>query len=488
MSKKLTVHCQIIIHRYKAVKNFYTFEVWSVIKKYFQMKSGKILVVDDNKSALSALSMLLNFEFDTVVTLSNPNQIPAEMQKTDFDIVLLDMNFKAGINNGNEGLYWLGELKKLSPYTEVIMITAYGEVELAVKAIKQGATDFILKPWENEKLLATLNAALRLRRSGKEIENLKLREQSLKCELTPEAGKLIGSSPAMQQVFRTIDKVARTDANVLITGENGTGKELVACEIHLRSNRNSELMVTVDMGAVHETLFESELFGHKKGAFTDAREDRTGKFALANHGTLFLDEIANLPLASQAKLLVALQNRAVVPVGSNQPVPIDIRLISATNANLDTLVEKQLFRQDLLYRINTIRIEVPPLRERGEDIELLAGFFLKQFAVKYKKAGLRLSSQAIRKLMKYSWPGNVRELQHTIEKAAILCERDILTSDDFNLRKVSETSLTPVSLEAMERQLIETAMDRHNGNLSAVAAELGITRQTLYNKIGRYER
>ncbi|MDP4208083.1 MAG: sigma-54 dependent transcriptional regulator [Bacteroidota bacterium] len=452
------------------------------------MKSGKILVVDDNKSALSALSMLLNFEFDTVVTLSNPNQIPAEIQKTDFDIVLLDMNFKAGINNGNEGLYWLGELKRLSPCAEVIMITAYGEVELAVKAIKQGATDFILKPWENEKLLATLNAALRLRRSGKEIENLKLREQSLKCELAPEAGKLIGSSPAMQQVFRTIDKVARTDANVLITGENGTGKELVASEIHLRSNRNSELMVTVDMGTVHETLFESELFGHKKGAFTDAREDRTGKFPLANHGTLFLDEIANLPLTSQAKLLVALQNRFVVPVGANQPVPIDIRLISATNANLDTLVEKQLFRQDLLYRINTIRIEVPPLRERGEDIELLAGFFLKQFAVKYKKTGLRLSSQAIRKLMKYSWPGNVRELQHTIEKAVILCERDILTPDDFNLRKVSETSLTPVSLEAMERQLIETSMDRHNGNLSAVAAELGITRQTLYNKISRYER
>ncbi|MDP4271550.1 MAG: sigma-54 dependent transcriptional regulator, partial [Bacteroidota bacterium] len=372
------------------------------------MSPGKILVVDDNKSALSALNMLLQFEFKTVVTLSSPNQIMSEMQKTDFDVVLLDMNFKAGINTGNEGFYWLGEIKKAYPAVEVIMITAYGEVELAVKAIKQGATDFVLKPWENEKLLATLHSAMRLRSSGKEIATLKQREQSLKNELNPEPCELLCSSPVMQRVLRTIDKVARTDANVLITGENGTGKEVIAREIHLRSNRSKELMVTVDMGAVHENLFESELFGHKKGAFTDAKDDRTGKFVLANRGTLFLDEIANLPLPSQSKLLVALQNRAIVPLGANQPVPIDIRLITATNANLDALVEKQLFRQDLLYRINTICIEVPPLRERGDDIELLAGFFLKRFAKKYQKPNLRLNPQIIRKLMKYPWPGNVR--------------------------------------------------------------------------------
>ncbi|WP_243347391.1 sigma-54-dependent transcriptional regulator [Parabacteroides sp. FAFU027] len=450
------------------------------------MNPGKILVVDDNKSALSALNMLLQFEFKTVVTLSSPNQIVAEMQKTDFDIVLLDMNFKSGINTGNEGIYWLDNIKKAYPDVEVIMITAYGEVELAVKAIKHGATDFILKPWENEKLLATLHSAMRLRSSGKEIATLKQREQSLKNELNPEPCELLCSSPVMQQVLRTIDKVARTDANVLITGENGTGKEVIAREIHLRSNRSKELMVTVDMGAVHEHLFESELFGHKKGAFTDARDDRTGKFVLANRGTLFLDEIANLPLPSQSKLLVALQNRAIVPLGANQPVPIDIRLITATNANLDALVEKQLFRQDLLYRINTIRIEVPPLRERGDDIELLAGFFLKRFAKKYQKPNLRLNPQIIRKLMKYPWPGNVRELQHTIEKAVILCEGENLSPDDFNLRCPVGTSSAPLTLEALERQLIEAAMDRHNGNLSAAASELGISRQTLYNKISRY--
>ncbi|HLP03947.1 MAG TPA: sigma-54 dependent transcriptional regulator [Paludibacter sp.] len=450
------------------------------------MKSGKILVVDDNKSALSALNMLLQFEFNTVVTLSTPNQIMSEMQTNDFDVVLLDMNFKAGINTGNEGLYWLGEIKKTYPGVEVIMITAYGEVELAVKAIKLGATDFVLKPWENEKLLATLHSAMRLRSSGKEIETLKLREQSLKSELNPEPSELVYTSPVMKQVLRTVDKVARTDANVLITGENGTGKEVVAREIHLRSNRSKELMVTVDMGAVHENLFESELFGHKKGSFTDAKDDRTGKFVLANRGTLFLDEIANLPLASQAKLLVALQNRSVVPLGGNQAVPIDIRLVAATNANLDALVEKQLFRQDLLYRINTIRIEVPPLRERGEDIELLAGFFLKRFARKYQKPDLRLGPQVIRKLLKYHWPGNVRELQHTIEKAVILCEGNTLSPDDFALRCPTTSPMLPLTLETMERQLIEAAMDRHNGNLSAVASELGISRQTLYNKISRY--
>jgi len=452
------------------------------------MQNGKILIVDDNKSALTALKMLLQFEFEIVITISNPNQIAAELRKTDFDVVLLDMNFSAGINTGNEGLFWLGEIKNNAPSTEVVMITAYGDVELAVKALKQGAADFILKPWENEKLLATLISALKLRRSNMEVEELKQREHTIKSELNQEQRFIIGSSPGILRMMQTIAKVAKTDANVLITGENGTGKELVAREMHRKSNRCNELLVAVDMGAVVETLFESELFGHKKGAFTDAREDRIGKFQLAHKGTLFLDEIGNLPMPLQAKLLAALQNRTIVPVGSNQQVAIDIRLISATNCNLDQLITQQQFREDLLYRLNTIRIEVPPLRERGEDIEVLATFFLKCFEKKYHKYSLKIGSQAIAKLTKYAWPGNVRELQHTIEKAVILSDSGTIKPEDFVLKTTTKTSETSyLTIEEMEKQMIEAAMEKHNGNLTAVANQLGITRQTLYNKIKRYD-
>lgn len=452
------------------------------------MQSGKILIVDDNKSALSALNMLLQPEFHTVATISNPNLIMNELSRNDFDVVLLDMNFSAGINSGNEGLFWLTEIKKTSPTTEVVMITAYGDVELAVKALKQGATDFILKPWENAKLLATLKSAYILRQSRVEVASLKERENTIISELNQEQRTIIGSSPGILKMMQTISKVAKTDANVLITGENGTGKELVASEIHKRSERCKELLVTVDMGAIPETLFESELFGHKKGAFTDAHENRTGKFQLAHKGTLFFDEIGNLPMSLQAKLLVALQNRIIIPVGSNEPVSVDIRLISATNCNLEQLSSQQQFRDDLLYRINTIKIEVPPLRERGEDIELLASFFLKNFEKKYRKSSLRISSQAISKLMKYSWPGNVRELQHTIEKAVILSDSSILKPDDFILRTSSKvSSLNSLSLDEMEKQLIEAALEKHNGNYTAVASQLGITRQTLYNKIKRHD-
>jgi DNA-binding NtrC family response regulator len=452
------------------------------------MQNGKILIVDDNKSALTALKMLLQFEFEIVITISNPNQIAAELRKTDFDVVLLDMNFSAGINTGNEGLFWLGEIKNNAPSTEVVMITAYGDVELAVKALKQGAADFILKPWENEKLLATLISALKLRRSNMEVEELKQREHTIKSELNQEQRFIIGSSPGILRMMQTIAKVAKTDANVLITGENGTGKELVAREMHRKSNRCNELLVAVDMGAVVETLFESELFGHKKGAFTDAREDRIGKFQLAHKGTLFLDEIGNLPMPLQAKLLAALQNRTIVPVGSNQQVAIDIRLISATNCNLDQLITQQQFREDLLYRLNTIRIEVPPLRERGEDIEVLATFFLKCFEKKYHKYSLKIGSQAIAKLTKYAWPGNVRELQHTIEKAVILSDSGNIKPEDFVLKTTTKTSETSyLTIEEMEKQMIEAAMEKHNGNLTAVANQLGITRQTLYNKIKRYD-
>ena len=452
------------------------------------MKRGSILIVDDNKSALSALSLLLQFEFETVSCLASPTQIASEIRKKEYDIVLLDMNFSAGLNSGNEGLFWLSEIKKQAPLTEVVMITAYAEVELAVKALKLGATDFITKPWQNEKLVATLQSVLKLRQSNKEVENLKSREQLLKSALTNEQELLTASSPVMQKVLQMVEKVAKTDASVLITGENGTGKGLIAARIHQLSPRSSELFVTVDMGSVPEHLFESELFGHKKGAFTDAREDRTGKFQLAHKGTLFLDEIGNLPLQQQAKLLVALQSRTIVAVGSNKAVPVDIRLISATNANIEEQLAEQQLREDLLYRLNTIHIELPPLRERGEDIEVLAGAFLKQYSNKYKRNSLRLSAAAIRKLMKYHWPGNIRELQHTIEKAVILSDDDVLQAEDFLFKaSAGQPSAGLQTLADMEKQMIEEALDKYNGNLSFIAEKLGISRQTLYNKLRRYE-
>ncbi|MGD2034499.1 MAG: sigma-54 dependent transcriptional regulator [Bacteroidales bacterium] len=452
------------------------------------MKKGKVLIVDDNKSALSALRLLLQFEFELVKTLGSPNQIASELGKTEYDVVLLDMNFSAGLNTGNEGLYWLSEIKKMAPQTEVVMITAYGDVELAVRALKKGAADFILKPWENEKLVATLLSAYKLRQSNMQVDVLQKRENSLKKEMNSANRMIIGTSPAIMQVLKVIQKVARTDANVLITGENGTGKELVAREIHRKSHRNNEIMVTVDMGAIPETLFESELFGHKKGAFTDAHEDRVGKIQLADKGTLFFDEIGNLSLSMQSKLLVAIESRKIVPVGGNHPVPVDIRLISATNCNLEKMAAQQDFREDLFYRLNTIRIDVPPLRERDDDIELLADFFLKCFENKYHKPALQINRQAIRKLKKYPWPGNIREFQHTIEKAVILADSSTLKPEDFVFRSPGrKIHGVPQTLEEMERDLIEDALERQNGNLTAAADQLGISRQTLYNKIKRYD-
>ncbi len=452
------------------------------------MQKGKVLIVDDNKSALSAIRLLLQFEFKFVKTIASPNQIASELRDTEYDIILLDMNFSAGLNTGNEGLYWLTEIKKIAPNTEVVMITAYGDVELAVKALKRGAADFILKPWENEKLVATMLSAYKLRQSNLQLDVLKSREKSLKKEINSESRIIIGSSPAIQKVLKVINKVAKTDANVLITGENGTGKELVAHEIHRKSHRNNEIMVTVDMGAIPETLFESELFGHKKGAFTDAHEDRVGKIQLADKGTLFFDEIGNLSVSMQSKLLVALESRKIVPVGANTHISVDLRLISATNCNLEEMASHQNFREDLLYRLNTIRIDVPPLRERGEDIELLANFFLRCFENKYHKPKLQINQQAVRKLNKYSWPGNIREFQHTIEKAVILSENNTLKADDFIFRpQHRKIQGVPQTLEEMERDLIEDALDRQNGNLTAAAEQLGISRQTLYNKIKRYD-
>ncbi len=451
------------------------------------MKSGKILIVDDNKSALSALSLLLQYEFAEVICLSNPNLIKGELERSHFDVALLDMNFSAGLNTGNEGLYWLSEIKQFDPDLEVVMITAYGDVELAVNALKKGAADFVLKPWDNEKLVATLRAALKLRQSHQKVKALQARESFLKDELQKDQ-ELIAGSPVMQKVLRTVEKVAATDANVLITGENGTGKEVIAQQIHSLSKRRNELLMNVDLGAIPETLFESELFGYTKGAFTDAKDDKPGKFQLADKGTLFLDEIGNVPLHLQSKLLVALQSRTVFPLGSAKAVNVDIRLVAATNANLEKMVEEGSFRQDLLYRLNTIQIELPPLRERGEDIELLAGHFLKIFQKKYDKPGIRLGTQAIKKLSNYHWPGNVRELQHTMEKAVILAEADVLMPSDFDLKAVNHNTAKGLpSLSEMEKELIINALDRYDGNLSLIAEKLGITRQTLYNKIKRYE-
>ena len=449
------------------------------------MAKGNILIVDDNKSILSALEIMLIPEFQFVNTLSDPNQIPTELRKKDYNLVILDMNFNAGINTGNEGIYWLGRIKETNPEISVVMITAYGDVELTVKALKSGATDFVLKPWDNAKLIATLKSALQLNLSKKEVSQLKEKEKGLKSEINREQKFIVGSSPKLMHVLDLVRKVAKTDANVLITGENGSGKELIAQEIHRLSKRMEEVLVSVDMGAISETLFESELFGHVKGAFTDARESRPGKFEVADKGSLFLDEIGNLSFHLQAKLLAAIQNRQISRIGSNQTIPIDIRLICATNKNLESMVHDGLFREDLLYRINTIQIEVPPLRERGNDVMVLADFFLKKYSSKYNKPNLKINQQAQDKLQGYSWPGNIRELQHTIEKAVILSDNHVLKPEDFFMRPVvSGKNITPeMTLEEMERRMINLAIEKSNGNLSAAAEQLGITRQTLYNKI-----
>jgi DNA-binding NtrC family response regulator len=453
------------------------------------MIDAKILVVDDNRSVLSALEILLQFEFGSVRTLFNPNQLSSLPNLSEIDIVLLDMNFSAGVNSGNEGLFWLKEIKKKSPGTSVIMMTAYGAVDLAVKALKSGATDFVLKPWNNEKLLATVKSAHMLQKSQKEIHSLKAKESNLKQLINQDRNFIIGNSKALNKILKLTQKVARTDVNVLITGENGTGKELIARELHRKSGRQQEVFIAVDMGSIAESLFESELFGHLKGAFTDAREDRAGKFEAAHKGTLFLDEIGNLSLQTQAKLLSAIQNKSVVRVGSNKPIPVDIRLICATNSNLPQMVAEGLFREDLLYRINTIQVEVPPLRHRGNDILILADFYLKRYTQKYGKPGLRMNQAAEDKLIAYHWPGNVRELQHTMERAVILAEDRILKPSAFLLNSQGNETLMqgPETLEEMERMMIEKALQRHNGNHSAAAEQLGISRQTLYNKLKKSE-
>ena len=448
-------------------------------------KQGTILVVDDNKGILTAVQMLLGTYFEKVITISTPNKIKATLHDENIDVVLLDMNFSAGINTGNEGLFWLSEIKKEDASIQVVLFTAYADIDLAVRGIKEGAADFVVKPWDNAKLLETLKTAYNIRTANRKGISI----ATDKLVVSKESGMFWGESNAMQQLRPLIEKVARTDANILVTGENGTGKEMLAREIHLLSNRKKETLVPVDMGAITETLFESELFGHVKGAFTDARADRPGKFEVANKGTLFLDEIGNLSYHLQAKLLTALQRRSIVRVGSNTPIPVNIRLICATNRDLQEMVQKGDFREDLLYRINTIHVEIPPLRERPEDIVPLTEIFLSKYTKIYGKTAMCLSLDAKEKLKAQPWFGNIRELEHTIEKAVIIAERSVLDGNDFDFPRAKKKPVTKeaTTLEEMEYNMIKNAMDKYSGNLSLVASQLGISRQTLYNKIKRYE-
>jgi len=453
---------------------------------------GTVLIVDDEEDILFSLRMFLKQHFERVFTEQNPQHLPRLLRQYEPDVVLLDMNFRKGDTSGEEGLQWLQKTVELRPGVQVIMITAYGEVEKAVRALKTGAADFVEKPWRNEKLLATVHAAFNLGRSRKEVAQLQTRQRALTDHLDSSAGDIVGNSPAMEDVFKTIDKVAATDANVLILGENGTGKELVAREIHRRSPRSDQVFVNVDLGAIPESLFESELFGHKKGAFTDAREDRAGRFEAAHGGTFFLDEIGNLTLPMQAKLLAALQNREIVRVGSNQPIPVDIRLICATNMPLYEMVREKTFRQDLLYRINTVEIQLPPLRAREADVRLLASHFLKQYARKYQKTDLELHPAALQKLEQYPWPGNIRELRHAIERSVILSEKNVLTPGDFLLHPDFHQSADffqgddTLNLEEMEKKLIQRAMNKFHGNISKAADELGLTRAALYRRLEKH--
>lgn len=443
-------------------------------------KQGTIIIVDDNKGVLTAVQILLKNYFSKVITLSSPVTLITAMRKEMPDVILLDMNFTSGINTGNEGLFWLQEIKKVQPETPVVLFTAYADIDLAIRGIKEGAADFIVKPWDNQKLVDTLQAAATSPKNGTKngISN--------KPSNTPAL--YWGESKAMQQLRMLIEKVAATDANILITGENGTGKEMLAREIHALSNRRNREMIAVDMGAITESLFESELFGHVKGSFTDAHIDRTGKFEAADKSTLFLDEIGNLPYHLQAKLLTAIQRRSIVRVGSNIPLPIDIRLICATNRNLQEMVDREEFREDLLYRINTIHIEIPPLRERKEDILPLAERFITRFCKQYDKEPMKLSPAAKEKLVAHSWYGNIRELEHTIEKVVIINDGSQIPAELFQLsaRKMETQEKDISTLEEMEIQMIRKALNVCNGNLSAVASQLGITRQTLYNKMKKF--
>lgn len=448
---------------------------------------GNILVIDDNADVLFSAKMLLKGHFGTVTTSTDPKKLTSLINSGAYDVVLLDMNYSGSDTSGREGMYWLERIMELDHPPQVVMLTAYGTVDLAVQALKKGAIDFVLKPWQNEKLLATVSAAYDLSSSKKAIKTLKATNRQLNEDLGKSFGDLVGNSPQIQELHQLINKIAGTDANVIIFGENGTGKELVAHYIHNHSLRAEHAMVSVDLGAITETLFESELFGHVKGAFTDARSERIGRFELASGSTLFLDEIGNVPLTLQAKLLTALQNRTITRVGAHQQIPVDIRLICATNAPLYDKVGDGSFREDLLYRIKTIEVHIPPLREREGDITLLANHFLNLYCRKYRKQHMKIGVEALQKLEAYSWPGNVRELQSVIERAVILSDHSMLKPQDFLLKEpVKKRVEASLNLEGIEASTVKKALEAHDYNISRAAKELGLSRAALYRKMEKY--
>ncbi len=451
---------------------------------------ARILIVDDDTDILLAAKMFLRQHFQTVHTEKNPENLPALVQRENYDVILLDMNFSRLATSGKEGFYWLNKILEIDPAAIVIFITGYGDIELAVQGIKEGATNFILKPWDNKKLLATLEASLKIRESKIELEYLRSTNKMLVADQNQIFNNLVSKSTAMVKVMKMVEKVAKTDANVLILGENGTGKEVIARSIHRASPRTDRVFINVDLGAITETLFESELFGYKKGAFTDAREDRAGRFEAANKGTLFLDEIGNLSPNLQSKLLSVLQSRRVVRLGSYKEIPVDVRLICATNMPLYEMVKENKFRQDLLYRINTVSIKIPPLRERIEDIEPLVEYYLEIYCKKYKMPNKRMAGGTLKRLQKHSWPGNIRELQHAVERAVILSEGNILEPQDFFMDDddTPHAAVFPVNfnLEETEKMLIRKVLDKNEGNISRTASELGLTRASLYRRIEKY--
>lgn len=449
---------------------------------------GKLLVVDDDKDILLTSRVVLRDEFEVIRTESDPFKLQQILRKEEFDVILLDMNYSTGTSNGIEGIHWLKEILKIHPQANVILITAYGELNLAVEAMKIGAIDFVVKPWDNEKLLATVRSALRLSQSKNEIRSLKSKQNVLREELDKSYQEIIGKSKVMKDLLDIVKKVAPTNANILILGENGTGKELIARAIHRYSNRNNQIFVNLDIGAIAPSLFESEMFGHNKGAFTDAQADRQGRFEIASGGTLFLDEIGNLNLAQQTKLLSALEKREIYRVGSNTAIPIDIRLVSATNLSLNELNNEKNFRKDLLYRINTVQIEMPPLRERREDIPLLINFFADKYLTQYNKSNIRFAEDAIQKLTKHPWPGNIRELKHLVARTIIMCNTNLIKASDIWLNvESSNTESSSFNIEVLEKNAIQNALSENKGNLTKTAKALGLGRTTLYRKMSKYD-
>jgi len=449
------------------------------------LKKAIVLIVDDDPDVLTAVKLLLKTEAGEVITEKNPENLNSLLQRNTIDIILLDMNFNSAINTGNEGLYWLRKIKEWKPDAIVIMITAYGDIDLAVRSLKEGAADFVVKPWHNDKLTEIIKELLDKKDSGKPAK-------SGAAKSSVSTTTLLGESDVMQDIFLKVSKIAPTDANILILGENGTGKDLIAKAIHERSMRAGKPFIKVDVGALTDTLFESELFGHKKGAFTDAREDRSGRFEDANGGTLFLDEIGNISLRQQAKLLTVLQNRQVTRLGSNKPVDIDIRLICATNLPLNELASDDRFRKDLIYRINTVEVTMPPLRKRNDDIVLLAKHFASTYATKYLKPAVSFDTGALQKLNTYHYPGNVRELQYTMERAVIMADSDVLTANDLIFSSIENSAPEfemhdDMPLSMVEKNTIMRVIDKHNGNITRAAKELGLTRTALYRRLSKYD-